>query len=110
MFAFLLAGGLVYSAIGDRADAAILFAFATISVSIAVIQRGRSERVLEALSDLTSPRALVIRSGKRQRIPGAARSRYRNPGRRHHSLRRQDGDIDSKPDVGNPTVGSASWW
>jgi Ca2+-transporting ATPase len=70
MFALLLAGGLVYGAIGDRADAAILFAFATISVSIAVIQRGRSERVLAALSDLTSPRALVIRSAQRRRIPG----------------------------------------
>src|SRR6185295_18613167 len=40
------------------------------SVSIAIIQRGRSERVLEALRDLTSPRALVIRDGERRRIPG----------------------------------------
>ena len=34
------------------------------------MQEARSERVLEALRDLTSPRALVIRDGERRRIPG----------------------------------------
>jgi P-type Ca2+ transporter type 2C len=34
------------------------------------VQETRSERVLEALRDLTSPRALVIRQGVRRRIPG----------------------------------------
>jgi len=33
-------------------------------------QETRTERVLEALRDLTSPRALVIRDGERKRIPG----------------------------------------
>jgi Ca2+-transporting ATPase len=48
----------------------MLVGFATISVSIAIVQRGRSEKALEALRDLTSPRALVIRDGQRIRIPG----------------------------------------
>jgi Ca2+-transporting ATPase len=40
------------------------------SVLITVVQETRTERVLEALRDLTSPRALVIRDGVRKRITG----------------------------------------
>jgi Ca2+-transporting ATPase len=70
MFVMLLGAGALYALIGDLGEALMLMLFATISVSIAIIQRGRSERVLEALRDLTSPRALVVRDGERQRIPG----------------------------------------
>src|SRR6185295_714101 len=38
--------------------------------SITVVQETRTERVLEALRDLSSPRALVIRDGARKRIAG----------------------------------------
>ena len=38
------------------------------SIVITVVQESRTERVLEALRDLTSPRALVIRDGNRKRI------------------------------------------
>jgi Ca2+-transporting ATPase len=44
--------------------------FATLSILITVIQESRTERVLEALRDLSSPRALVIRDGVRKRITG----------------------------------------
>jgi magnesium-transporting ATPase (P-type) len=40
------------------------------SLAITVVQETRTERVLEALRDLTSPRALVIRDGERKRIAG----------------------------------------
>jgi Ca2+-transporting ATPase len=70
MFALLIAAAVIYAALGDRGEALMLLAFATISVSIAIIQQGRSERALDALRDLTSPRALVIRDGTRVRIPG----------------------------------------
>ena len=70
MFALLLAAAIVYLVIGDPVDAAVLGAFATVSVSITVIQQGRSQRVLDALRDLSSPRALVVRDGVVQRIPG----------------------------------------
>ncbi len=70
MFALLLGAGAIYLLLGDLAEALILLIFATASVSIAVVQETRTERVLEALRDLTSPRALVIRDGKRRRIPG----------------------------------------
>ncbi|MDZ4087857.1 MAG: cation-translocating P-type ATPase [Tabrizicola sp.] len=70
MLALLLAGGVVYLLLGSREEALILLAFACLSVGITVVQEARTERVLEALRDLTSPRALVIRDGQRQRIAG----------------------------------------
>ncbi|WP_417619264.1 cation-translocating P-type ATPase [Parasphingorhabdus sp.] len=70
MLALLLAAGLAYLLLGDRIEAILLLCFATFSVAISVIQETRSERVLAALRDLSSPRALVIRDGARQRIPG----------------------------------------
>ena len=70
MLALLLGGGFIYLALGDLKEALILIAFATMSVGITVVQETRTERVLEALRDLTSPRALVIRNGERRRIPG----------------------------------------
>ena len=70
MLALLLVGGIVYLALGDLKEAIILVAFATMSIAITVVQETRTERVLEALRDLTSPRALVIRDGERKRIAG----------------------------------------
>jgi P-type Ca2+ transporter type 2C len=72
MFALLLGGGLVYLALGSLAEALILLLFASISVTIAIVQESRSEHVLEALRDLASPRALVMRDGERRRIAGVA--------------------------------------
>ncbi|PZA12063.1 ATPase [Rhodopseudomonas palustris] len=70
MLALLLGGGVVYMALGDLKEAIILLIFATLSVVITVVQEARTERVLETLRDLTSPRALVIRDGERKRIAG----------------------------------------
>ena len=70
MLALLLGGGLIYVLLGDLKEALILLTFATMSVAIAAVQETRTERVLEALRDLTSPRALVIRDGTRRRIAG----------------------------------------
>ena len=70
MLALLLGGGLIYLLLGDLKEALILLGFGIMSVAITVIQETRTERVLEALRDLTSPRALVIRDGERRRIAG----------------------------------------
>ena len=70
MLALLIAGGIVYLLLGNLEEALILLAFACLSVGITVVQEARTERVLEALRDLTSPRALVIRGGERLRIAG----------------------------------------
>eukprot|EP01034_Spumella_vulgaris_P044212 gene44212-54959_t len=66
----LLAGGAVYAALGDLVSGVVLLAFASLSVSISIVQEIRSEKVLDALRAMTSPRALVIRDGHSRRIPG----------------------------------------
>ena len=70
MFALLLAAGALYLILGDPGEAALLVAFATLSVAIAIFQEVRTERAVEALHDLASPRALVVRDGAQRRIPG----------------------------------------
>ena len=69
MFALLLGSGVIYLLLGSLEEALLLLFFAGSSVGIAIVQEGRSERVLDALRDLTSPRALVVRDGERLRIP-----------------------------------------
>src|ERR1017187_5506644 len=70
MFALLIAGGMVYLLLGDRIEAILLLAFASLSVVITIVQESRSERVIEALRNLASPRAVVIRDGNRVQIAG----------------------------------------
>jgi Ca2+-transporting ATPase len=70
MFALLLGAGAIYLALGDFLEGAVLSVFASLSVMISIVQEVRSERVLDALRAMTSPRALVIRQGERKRIPG----------------------------------------
>ncbi|WP_374378402.1 cation-translocating P-type ATPase [Dongia sp.] len=70
MLLLLLAGGAIYFLIGDAAEATLLLLFGTFSVLVSLIQESRTERVLESLRDLSSPRALVIRDGMQMRIPG----------------------------------------
>lgn len=69
MLLLLIAGGLVYLALGDRAEALMLIIFSGFSVGVTVIQETRSERALAALRDLATPHAIVIRDGERRRIP-----------------------------------------
>ena len=71
MFALLLGAAVIYLVLGDLKEAVVLGIFACTSVLIAVVQESRTERVLESLRDLTSPRALVIRDGIEKRIAGA---------------------------------------
>jgi P-type Ca2+ transporter type 2C len=71
MLALLIGGGVVYLVLGDVAEAILLLVFACMSVVITVVQEARTERVLDALRDLTSPRALVVRDGARLRIAGS---------------------------------------
>jgi Ca2+-transporting ATPase len=70
MLVLLVASGAIYLMLGEPKDALILLVFATMSIVITVVQENRTERVLEALRDLTSPRALVVRDGESKRIAG----------------------------------------
>ncbi len=70
MFLLLIASGAIYLALGERREATLLLGFVVVVISITVYQERKTERSLEALRDLSSPRALVVRGGKRLRIPG----------------------------------------
>ena len=70
MFLLLVAAGSIYFLLGDVGEASVLLSFVLVVMGITIYQEKRTERVLEALRDLTSPRALVIRDGQQQRIPG----------------------------------------
>ena len=70
MFLLLVACGAIYLALGDRQEALMLLGFVLVVVSITFVQRRRTERSLEALRDLSSPRAMVVRDGAPRRIPG----------------------------------------
>ncbi|MBS2027593.1 MAG: cation-translocating P-type ATPase [Deltaproteobacteria bacterium] len=70
MTVLLLACGGVYVVLGDREEAAMLLGFVVFILGITLVQQRKTERALEALRDLASPRALVIRGGVRQRIAG----------------------------------------
>ena len=70
MFLLLLSAGGIYLLLGSVDDALMLLGFVVIIIAMTVFQAQKSERVLEALRDLSSPRARVIRDGKDQRIAG----------------------------------------
>lgn len=70
MFLLLLACGTIYLILGDVQEAVMLLGFVFVVLGITLYQERKTERALEALRDLSSPRALVIRGGERKRIAG----------------------------------------
>jgi len=70
MFLMLIACGLLYLFLGDQEEALMLMGFVAVIIGITFYQEQKTERALDALRDLSSPRALVIRDGKQQRIAG----------------------------------------
>ncbi len=70
MLLMLLVAGAIYISLGDLEEALLIVVLASASVVVTIVQEARSERVLEALRDLTSPRALVLRDNAQKRIPG----------------------------------------
>lgn len=70
MFLMLVAAGVLYLMMGEPADALMLLGFVFVVMGITIVQERRTEHALDALRDLSSPRALVIRDGVHRRIPG----------------------------------------
>jgi Ca2+-transporting ATPase len=70
MLLLLLGGVVVYLLLGDPVEAVVLGCSLLAVIIITVYQERRTEHALEALRDLSSPRALVIREGQQTRIPG----------------------------------------
>jgi Ca2+-transporting ATPase len=70
MFLLLIAGGAVYLILGDLTEALALLASVFLIIGLTLYQERKTENALEALRDLSSPRALVIREGQQKRIAG----------------------------------------
>ncbi|MBI4474067.1 MAG: HAD-IC family P-type ATPase, partial [Acidobacteria bacterium] len=70
MFLLLIATGVVYLILGDLEEALALLVGIFVVIGITLYQQQKTERTLQALRDLSSPRALVIRDGQRKRIAG----------------------------------------
>ncbi|MEH2093909.1 cation-translocating P-type ATPase [Nostoc sp.] len=70
IFLLLVGGGIIYWILGDLQEALILLGFVFFITGISLYQEGKTEHALEALRDLSSPRALVIWDGQRKRIAG----------------------------------------
>lgn len=70
MFLLLVACGTIYLVLGDVQEALMLLGFVFVVMGITLYQERKTERALEALRDLSSPRARVIRDGEVKRIPG----------------------------------------
>ena len=70
MFLLLIAAGTIYLVLGDLGEALMLLFFVFVVLGITLYQERKTERVLAALRELSSPRALVVRDGDRRRIAG----------------------------------------
>jgi len=70
MFLLLIACGSIYLVLGDLEEALMLLAFVFVIMGITFYQERKTENTLDALRDLSSPRALVIRDGQQKRIAG----------------------------------------
>ena len=70
MLLLLLACGSIYLVLGDTREAIMLLGFVFVIFGITFYQERKTERALDALRDLSSPRALVIRDGMERRIAG----------------------------------------
>jgi Ca2+-transporting ATPase len=68
MFLLLVACGAVYLVLGDRNEALMLLGFVFVVMAISFVQQRRTERSLDALRELSSPQALVLRDGAARKV------------------------------------------
>ena len=70
MLLLLVGAGAIYLFLGELRDSVVLLVSIFVVLGISLYQQRKTERALEALRDLSSPRALVIRNGKEKRVAG----------------------------------------
>ncbi|HEY0489720.1 MAG TPA: cation-translocating P-type ATPase [Telluria sp.] len=63
MFMLLVTAGTLYLLLGDLLEGVFLFAMVFVTIGMTLYQEGKTERALDALRELGSPRALVLRDG-----------------------------------------------
>jgi len=70
MFILLVACGSLYLVLGQLQEGLMLLGFVFVIMGIEFFQEKKTEKALDALKDMASPRALVIRNGVEVRIAG----------------------------------------
>jgi Ca2+-transporting ATPase len=70
MFLLLISCATLYMILGDYREGIILLSTISVIIGITFYQYRKTERALETLKNLSSPRALVVRDGIEQRIAG----------------------------------------
>jgi Ca2+-transporting ATPase len=70
MILLLVGAGAIYLFLGELRDSAVLLVSIFVVIGISLYQERKTEHALEALRDLSSPRALVIRDGQQRRVAG----------------------------------------
>jgi len=72
MFALLLLAAGLYLLLGEPRESLSLVVMVLIVLGLTLYQEGKTERAIQALRDLSSPRARVVRDGQAQHIAGMA--------------------------------------
>lgn len=72
MFFLLLAAAGLYLLLGDLQESLSLALMVVVVLGLTLFQEGRTERAVQALRDLSSPRVRVIRDGQVQTVAGLA--------------------------------------
>jgi len=70
MFILLVSCGSLYLILGNLREGLMLLGFVFVIMGIEFFQEKKTEKALDALKDMASPRALVIRDGTEKRIAG----------------------------------------
>src|SRR5665648_947456 len=70
MFILLVACGTLYMVMGDIQEGVMLLGLVFVIMGIEFFQEKKTEKALDALKDMASSRALVIRDGVETRIAG----------------------------------------
>jgi len=61
----LIAAGVLAGLLGHGVDAAVIFAVVLLNAAIGFVQEGRAEQALDAIRNMITPRASVLRDGNR---------------------------------------------
>lgn len=65
---FLLIAAVAAALLADVIDAGVIMAVVLVNAAVGFIQEGRAEKALDAVRELISPEATVLRDGRRQRV------------------------------------------
>lgn len=67
----LIVAAVVSVLLGELSDAVIIGVVVVLNAVVGMLQEGKARKALESLKKLTSPKAMVVREGRRMEIPAA---------------------------------------